>query len=265
MTRTIADGNVNFFNNFKMIEDNDQFFKSENSKKGSINKDIEKDRLWLKLSDGQRSRSNIMIGFLDKATDGIDNYYDSYGFNSEKAVNLYSKISESDSKFLIQGLGTFSEDKKVALGIENKNTGALKISIVGIEGALKDADIFLVDNLLGITHNLKGSDYLFEQTTTGETPNRFTLQFAGAALEIDNFEKDNEFSIVNTIDGFNINASKVVTKVKVYDMLGRIIVNDNPNKQSFSLKVDNIKAGTVLVIESTLDNGAILSKKAIRY
>ena len=265
MTRTNNSGDIDFFNHFKMIDANDQFFKSENSKKDVVNKEIEKDRIWLLLSDDQRTKSNILIGFIDEATDGVDFYYDSYGFNSEKQINLYSKVADSESKFLIQGLGTFNEDKIVSLGYDSKSIGNLKISVIEKEGVLKDIDIYLVDNFLGITHNLNDSDYTFEQTATGEFPNRFVLQFAGAALGIDDFEKNNDFSIANTYDGFSIHASKIVTKVKVYDMLGRLLIENIPNKQSFSLKVDNIKAGTVLIIESTLDNGAILSKKAIKF
>ena len=44
-----------------------------------------------------------------------------------------------------------------------------------------------------------------------------------------------------------------------------MLIKQNPNKQDCILKTDNIKAGTILIIESTLDNGAILSKKAIRF
>jgi hypothetical protein len=47
MTRTIADGNITFSNAFKMIDANDQFFKSEVSKKDFANKEGEKDRIWL--------------------------------------------------------------------------------------------------------------------------------------------------------------------------------------------------------------------------
>ncbi len=76
---------------------------------------------------------------------------------------------------------------------------------------------------------------------------------------------DNSFTISNTYAGFNINASRVVTKIKVYDMLGRLLLQDNPNKQSFNLSTENIKKGTVLIIESTLINYVVIRKKAIKY
>jgi hypothetical protein len=217
------------------------------------------------LSYGQKSKSNILIGFLEEATDGIDKYYDSYGLDNEKQLNLYSKINDSESKFLIQALSLFSNEKKVSLGIDSKLTGNLTISIVGMEGVLKGADIYLVDNKLGITHNLKESDYTFEQKETGSFPERFTLQFTTTALGIDDFIKDNDFSIANSDNGFNINASKIVSRIKVYDMLGRLILQQKPDKQSFNVQVDQIKQGTVLIFEVTLDNGAILNKKTIRY
>ncbi len=263
MIRTIGHQNsVNFENDDVVPGQNSQFFKQNISKKQVTNKD-DRDRVWLNLTTENGGFSQILVGFFEDATNGKDRMFDGLKLKAGNPITFYSLIESG--KYAIQGLSSFTSDKIVALGFDTEIAKSFTIGIDEIEGALKDADIYLVDNLLGITHNLKDSDYQFEQTITGEFPDRFTLQFAGAALGIDSFEKDNDFSIANTVDGFNIHASKVVTNIKVYDMLGRMLVQTNPNKQSFNLKVDNIKAGTVLVIESTLDNGAILSKKAIKY
>ena len=48
-------------------------------------------------------------------------------------------------------------------------------------------------------------------------------------------------------------------------MLGRILINENPDKESFYLKTDNVKSGTVLLIEATLENGSVVNKKTIKY
>ena len=132
------------------------------------------------------------------------------------------------------------------------------------EGIFKDQEVYLTDNLLGITHNLSQSAYSFEQTISGEFTNRFTFQFSKNSLDVDKIHQGSEFSVFNSAEGFRINASKVVKEVKVYDMLGRTIMSSKPNQQSFNLNAGNLKTGAVLIFEVKLENGTILNKKAIK-
>jgi len=266
MARTTSYTDIRFLDSHKMIGVNDQFFKSSNSKTVLANNEFEGDKIWLEMIDNTGYRSNIMVGFSHKATDGLDSDYDSYGYVIERNIKLYSSIDQEMSKFVIQNLGSFSTDKKVSIGIDNKNIGNFKISIVGKLGELKSTEVYLVDHLLNITHDLKVSDYQFKQTATGSFPNRFTLQFAGQALDVDDeiFAK-NELVISNDLDGFKIRSAQEVKDIKVYDLLGRMIIQKQPNKKSFNINSSNIKNGTVLVIKATLDNGSAVSKKTIKY
>ena len=150
------------------------------------------------------------------------------------------------------------------LGLTVKEAKDLTIRITGKEGIFRDMDVYLVDHALNKTHNLKEGDYTFNQTTTGDFPNRFTLQFSKNALDVDKIIEGSEFSVFNSGEGFRINASKVVKEVKVYDMLGRTIINSKPNQQSFYLNAGNLKTGAVLIFEVKLENGTILNKKAIK-
>ena len=182
MARSVTTGGVTFNNGYKLIDRNDQFYKSSNSKKSGIAKE-EKDRVWLRLKNGN-IKSDILIGFVEGATDGRDIYYDAQGYDNDKAIKFYSVID--NDKFVIQGLGLFDIDKKVALGLDSKVTGDLTISITGIEGVLNNTRCLSVyDNLLNVMHNLIDSDYQFEQKETGSFSKRFTLQFTGQALDVD--------------------------------------------------------------------------------
>ena len=51
----------------------------------------------------------------------------------------------------------------------------------------------------------------------------------------------------------------------MYDLLGRMVIQKQPNKKSFHINTTNVKNGTVLVIEATLENGSVINKKAIKY
>jgi hypothetical protein len=263
MARSISQGGATFVNDYKMEDANDQFYKTEVSKQGYLLVDGNRDRIWVRLKDDSNIKDDILVAFDVNTTDDFDQRYDTPIGLGDKSVKLFSQIN--DNEFVIQSLGQFSEDKKVSLGFETKKEGKFKLSISGLEGNLKDAEVYLVDHLLGVTHNLKDGPYNFEQRSAGEFKNRFTLQFAAAALGTDDFIKDNDFSIASVSEGFNINASKVVNKIRVYDMLGRLVLQQKPNKQSFNVQTFNVKQGTVLIFEVTLENGAILNKKTIKY
>ena len=262
MIRSISGGSVVFNNDYKLIDQNNQFFKSQNLKKNTINKD-EKDRIWLTMTDVDLVKDNLLIGFFEESTDELDNQYDSYSGSQAKNISFYSQINEA--KMSIQGLGVFSEDKTIELGFDSKISTSITLGISKTEGALKDSNIYLVDNLLGVTHNLKESDYQFEQSTTGNFPNRFTLQFAGAALDVDDVIANNEFIISNEFESLRINSGKTVNNIKIYDLLGRMLIQEKPNKKSFNLNTGTIKDGTVLLIEATLENGSIISRKTIKF
>ena len=217
MARTIAYGNISFNNGLKMIDANNQFFKTEIRKKSDLAKN-EEDKLWLRLKDG-KEKSGILVAYLEKATDGLDDRYDASGGLGEKNIGLYSQMGES--KLAIQALGVFSPEKSVPLGITVKEAKDLTIGMTGKAGIFRDMDIYLVDHALNKTHNLKEGDYTFTQTTTGDFPNRFTLQFSKNAVDVDKIIEGSEFNVFNSAEGFRINASKVVKEVKVYDMLGK--------------------------------------------
>ncbi len=142
----------------------------------------------------------------------------------------------------------------------------MTIGIDKLEGVLKDTEVYLVDHLLNTTHDLKAGDYQFEQTVTGSFPDRFTLQFAGQALDVDDeiFTK-NGFVISNDVESLRIRSTEIVKNIQIYDLLGRMIIQKQPNQKSFNIGTTTIKNGTVLIIKATLENGSVISKKTIKY
>ena len=263
MVRVSSDiGFATFNNTMKIPDENTQFYKSVNSKKDIDDKESN-DKIWLKIRDNNNLSSNILIAFTEDATDGFDWGYDSYGIDTNKKLSFYSQLDSN--KLVIQSLSKFSDEKVIPIGFDTKSIGQFTISKFKSEGVLKDMDVYLVDNLLGVTHNLKELDYQFEQTTTGDSLNRFTLQFTGVALGVDSIITEQDFIISNGFGNLNIRASKKVNSIKVYDLLGRLLINENPNEKSFELKTEGIKVGTVLLIEAILESGSVVSRKTIKY
>ena len=261
MIRALSAGPVIFTNAMRIADANDQFYKLNNGKK----EEIEKDRIWLDINTDQDGINQLLIGFVDKATESVDNGYDSKGIWGVNTIDFFSDIDGEN--YVIQGLPPFTGEETVDLGFTTRVAPRmLTISITKIEGKLKDVDVLLVDNLLGATHDLKQSDYAFEQKEEGEFKKRFTVQFKGQALDVDDeiFTK-NEFIISNDLESLKIRSAKEVKDIRVYDLLGRLIIQQKPNKKSFNIATSTIKNGTVLVIKATLDNGTVISKKTIKY
>lgn len=258
-----SSGLVAFNNAMRMVSANNQFFKAEQKKEKTER--MEKDRIWLNLTSNEGGFKQLLIGFLDGATDEIDKRYDAKGLYAGNVLSFYSKINED--KFIIQGKPAFNKEQIIYLGYRTEVAPrTLTISIDKTEGVLKDAKVYLIDNFLNITHNLKMSDYQFEQVEIGDFPNRFKLQFVNQILDVDNHESKGQFIVSNEFERLKIYSNKLAIKsIKVYDLLGRVIIQKNPNKKSFYLNTSHIKKGTILLIEAVLENGLRVNKKTIKF
>ncbi len=254
---------VTFTDGMRVKGLNTQFFKSEDTKKSASE---EEDRVWLNIeSSVGRASNQILVGFFDNATDGFDRAYDGENITAGW-VSIYSRID--DKKYAIQGLGSFTTDKKVPLGFDTYIDDAsvtYKISIDHLEGALKDNDLYLVDNELNITHDLKQEAYSFAVTSEGNYAERFTLQFTNSVLAVDDLELNNNFVVVNEDDNLLIKSNTIINQIKVYDITGRLLIDTNPNESTFRINTSSIKKGTVLILNTTFENGSEISKKAIKY
>ena len=270
MVESLFDGNINFFNEHRLTDENTQFFKSDGRIKGVVakseasSKEQERDRIWLKVTDQYAVSDQILVGFIDDATDDLEPRYDAEYYNYHKGVNLYTVVE--DSKLVIQGLGAFDSNKTVDMGFDAQYTADLSFSISKTEGALTDAQIFLVDNYLNIRHDLKASDYYVNNVEVGQYSDRFTLEFVSAVSDdIAQVEEGEFFKVGTEYEMLKINSSKNVQDIKVYDVLGRMIIHKAPMQSSFQLNTEGVKDGSILFIEAQLEDGSMVNKKSIKY
>lgn len=257
-------GNLTFKNSMRVTGNNNQLFRNSKAKK------TEKDRIWLSLNNEKGAYSEILIGYFDEATDNVDRNYDGKRLAGNSYVSFYSFIN--DEIFAIQGKSTIADEDIVKLGFSSNIDidDKLKISIQDIEGQLNDYNIYLQDNLLNITHDLKASDYEFTMTEKGAFNERFELKFNKANIVLANEEhelnkenlniahQDNEL-IVSTRNG------TIINNFKAYDILGKLIINENPSKNKFTIGINNISAGTVLLVNTELENNQKITKKILVY
>jgi len=260
--KTTNAGTLSFQNAMRSNSPIAQFYRAPDTKNVSSQ---EKDRVWLNVeSNTGGAFSQILIGFFENATDGYDRGYDGTKLGASW-IDFYSKIDTLN--YAVQGLSKFHTDKKVQLGFDTYISEPLtyKITISNTEGILKDNNIYLIDHELNITHDLKLADYEFDVNGEGYYPDRFTLQFKNATLNIDDVIEDNHFVVTNEDDTLLMSANSIITNLKIYDLMGRILIDKNPNSVEFSINNHAIKTGSVLVVNAILENNQSISKKVILY
>ncbi len=263
--RAKGSGSVVFNNNMRMIDSNSQFYKRNNSKyTEKFNGSNEKNRIWLDLTTKEKGKDQLLIGFDKNATSGVDDGYDALKIDGGNPLSFYSVIK--GEKYAIQGLSPFTEDKLVMLGFETAVVPrTFSISLSKTEGVLMDAEVYLIDHDLNIIHDLKIKDYKFKQMVAKENLNRFTLQFAGTSLLVGDITNKQAFFVTNKYNSLKVSSKRKVENIYIYDILGRIIINDNPNKRFFELKINNVKSGTILMIHAILENGSVIKRKFVKF
>lgn len=251
-------GNVKFNNAMRVPTGNDNFFKStpENG---------ERDRIWINMTNEDGLFRQILIGFFDDATDGHDRLYDGKRLESGDNFDFYSLMN--DANYAIQGFQTITNEKIVPIGINAPLTGSLQIKIDRFEADLENINVYLRDNLLNNTHDLKIADYNFDTTQEGVFNERFELIFSRNALATNNNEiiSNSELVVSNLNDEihFEMLNGDTITKIQAFDVIGKLVLQANPNTNNININT-NINNGTVLFIKVQLENGQILTKKFIK-
>ncbi len=247
LVRAVAGAQIEFNNSMRITDGNDQFFKSRVVKKK--NKEHEKDRIWLNLSTDQGGFNQLLLGFVEGASSGFDRGYDALKNQGSNKISFYSLLD--DKKLAIQGMGRFESRAEVPLGFDTNVTNrTYTIEVSAVEGNLRAAKIILHDHYLDMSHDLRNSNYEFEQVDQGSFQDRFSLTFTKEVeSERDIAVEKDELVVYNNGDTFRIQASKRVETVRMYDILGNMILEKHPRNASFEIVEPSSKRGDVLLLQ----------------
>lgn len=223
LVNAVTNGTVSFRNNMRLINNANQFFRSNNAPAFVENETIEKHRIWLNLNGNNEAFSQILIGYMTGATLAADYGIDAKDFGASGAA-LYSTIG--NDAYAIQGRPLpFDVNDSVLLGMNIPTAGNYSISIDHFDGLFSEGhDIFLKDKTLNTIHDLKLNSYSFS-AEEGVNNNRFELVFKNSTLENHDFDADTaHISISKQNSTITVRSSKEnLTSVAVYDLLGRLI------------------------------------------
>jgi hypothetical protein len=253
------------FNNSMRVKgenSNTQFFKTKTNKSSSSSA-IEKNRVWINITNEQGAYSEMLLGYITGATNEYDSGYDGKTFSSDNFVAMYSILGEDNLS--IQGRALpFDEEDSIPLGFENTIGGTFSIGIDSFDGFFNNQDVFLYDKKTDVTVNLKQGRYTFT-TEKGTFNDRFELKFKDKTLAVEDseliykgivvFKKGNQVQLVSD--------DKTIQNVTIYDVLGRSIYQKN-NINTLEHTTNGIQTQKQLVIiKIKTEDGLEITKKIL--
>jgi hypothetical protein len=262
----IADGTgIATFNNTMRVREageNNQFFKGFIAEEHTTNTTpSEKHRVWLNIKGTPKGFNQLLVGYIENATNDYDNRFDGESFGG----NLVTFYSINNTKNLvIQGRALpFINTDTVPLGYKTTLTGNLTISIDHVDGLMEDQDIYLQDNVLNVVHDLKASNYTFA-TVPGTFNSRFVLRYLPQE-DLSNPSFDDQLKAVriykNEATLYVSSPYETIATVAVYDLTGRLVFErKNCNTNRFET-TELLSVDQALIVKVTLMNGAVVSEK----
>jgi len=256
--KALTNNPIQFKNNMRLGAINTQFFKT--SKETEV-----KDRVWLNLTNTQGAFKQILVGYIEEATNGVDVRYDATSFNANAYIDFYSV--NGAKKLSIQGRALpFEKSDVVPLGYKSTIAGEFTIAIDHAEGIFSGQQhVYLEDKLKDIIYDLSTGDYTFT-TEIGTFTNRFEIRYASkttlgtgdydtAANTVLVSVKNKEVKVTSTIEN--------IKEVTVYDISGKLLY-DKKKVNSTELQIQNLPvANQVVLVKITLENNSTQTKKVI--
>ncbi|RZJ76006.1 MAG: T9SS sorting signal type C domain-containing protein [Flavobacterium sp.] len=223
---------------------------------------VESHRIWLNLSNEASQIAQMLVGYKSNASMGIDTGIDAL-FINDVETGLNSVID--GNAYVIQGRSLpFDTQDIVPLQFKTPAAGSYSIAIDHVDGMfLGNQDIFLKDNVLGVTHDLKASNYSFT-SEAGIFDDRFEIVYA-QALGLEGPKVDaNTIMIYKQDRNLVVNSgTAVMASVKVFDTRGRLVY-ERSNINAGETVISDLRAQEQMLIVqvTTVENGKV-SKKVI--
>lgn len=258
ITKATSSGSFVFDNTMRDTPNNDnQTFRSASS---GLPSTIERNRFWLNLSNATQSIGQTMISYMTGATNGLDAQIDGK-YIGDSATALTSLIEGQE--FAIQGKTLpFAASDVVPLGFKTETAGNYSISIFDKDGLFANNGqiIYLRDNLLNTVQNLNSGAYSFT-SQAGVFNGRFDVIYQNAlSTDVVDFTSNN-VSIYNQNNVLHINSgNNTMSAVKVYDVLGRLLAQNNQVNAS-QTQINIPATNQALIVQITSSEGIVVVKK----
>lgn len=244
-----------FKNSMREIGNNIQFFRTSQSE------DNAKSRVWLALKNNQGVYKQLLVGYIENATDNFDNGYDGEVLEAGNSASFYSILDTK--KLAIQGRSNnFNVEDQIVLGFNSTLAGNFELHLSDFDGLFENQEIYIEDTFTNIIHSLKENDYVFS-TEVGNFDTRFVLRFTNTNLGIFNpiLNRNDLIIYKNSEHQIVVNSSvKKIKNIQVFDTLGRLLWVQNEIDAN-QVNVKNTISNSILYILIELIDNQLISKK----
>lgn len=254
-----ANGTSLVYNNLMRATPNNvnQTFRSASA---ALPTTVEKNRFWLNLSNATETIGQTLVSYMTGATNGLDAQIDGKYIN-DSATALTSLIAGEE--FAIQGKTLpFTASDVVPLGFKAQTAGNYSISLFDKDGLFSSNGqiIYLRDNLTNTVQNLNSGAYNFT-SQAGVFNGRFDVVYQNALnTDVVDFTSNNVY-IYNQNNVLNINSgTNTMSAVKVYDVLGRLLAQNNKVNAS-QTQINVPVTNQTLIVQITSSEGIVVVKK----
>ncbi len=256
-----ADANITFQNSMRLKNNNTQFFKS--AQPGKENNETEKHRLWISLSNNKDAFRQLMLGYIEGATNAMDTQYDATSY-TQNEIDIYTLLGKEE--LAIQGRALpFTEQESIPIGYKTTTGGTYTITLTATDGNVATLEkVFLKDNLTKTIHNLKEGNYTFE-TNPGTVNNRFEVCFTEQTSTTNPIVPiKNEITVWSEENQIHINSlSSPMQSVEVYDVFGTLVWSKTNIQSTTAVTKPINTANRFLIVKVTTENNQIITKKII--
>ncbi|MBC8884220.1 T9SS sorting signal type C domain-containing protein [Flavobacterium piscinae] len=254
----LASGTLNFDNSMRLTGLNDLFYRSPDAPQISV---VEKHRIWLNIINQQGAYKQMLLGYVQGATNELDNAYDAEVTEAGNVVSLYSL--NSNKKLTIQGRALpFNVSDEIPLGFRTTIAGDFAIELENFDGLFEEGQqVYLEDKWLNVIHNLNTANYNFT-TEAGTFDDRFEVQFEDGTLSVNNPDVSNAIVVYKNNQTIFVNSGNIEMKeVRLFDVRGRLITDQSSINATTVQFVDLNIANQVILVQITTTEGQIVTKK----
>ena len=256
-----AGGSALFNNSMRVAGNNNVFFRSAESQTVG---ELEKHRIWLNMTNPQGAFKQMLAGYVETATDGMDNLFDGELVEAGNVISLYSLIGTD--KFSIQGKSLpFNIEDQVPLGYRTSIAGNFDITLDQFDGLFTNTEvgIYLEDKLTNTFHDLRTGSYSFA-TAVGSFDDRFVLRYTSESLGVDPINGTNGAVVFKNESGIHIRTSNmIIDTVRIYDVRGRELLVKTGIHDDEAVITNLAAASQVLLVQITTDEGKIITRKVV--
>jgi acetyltransferase-like isoleucine patch superfamily enzyme len=254
-------GNVVFDNTMRIDDHTNSFLRTANTAHSANT--VERNRVWLNVTNAAGAFSQAMIGYVTNATNGFDMNYDGKYINDGE-IALASVLDAEPYAIQCKAL-PFAATDVIPMQFTATTAGTYTIAVDRVDGLFAAGqNVYLRDTVTGTVQNLSEGAYTFA-TEAGTFNARFEVLFQASTLGVtDPVLNENQVVIYKTpANEISINTgSFVMDNVMIYDLAGRLLFQQKDINDSQTV----IKVGfatEVLLVKIKTQDGKSVTKKVL--